>query len=445
MLISEKKLENARMEIALEVPESRVEVEYKSVFNKIKNNAKLDGFRRGKAPLELIERKYMDAASEEVAENLLKSIYLDTVTEKNYKPIAPPQFSFDKVTRGGSFKFSAVFETVPEVTLGSYKGVEAKERYCEITEDDVMKEIEALRERNATVTKKEDGAAAEKGDFVKIKVRRIDDVDPAQVEGVEFKEYSIIVGKDKDEGSFDDALTGMKADELKEVKIKYSRDYSVKELAGQAARYQLGVIEINKLILPALDDDFAKDLGEYGTLDELRKKLRENLENYVSQKAKSEAKGKIMKKIVESSSFDIPDSLIEKEMSALFNRVQERTGYHAQDINEFTSALGLNPEEFEKKLREEAQANVKSTIVLTEVGFKEELKVPEEKYREFVALLARRYQKPFEELEKTIAQNGSRESIESELLLDTALDYLYDNAKVSKEKKVPLQEFLKGE
>ncbi len=122
MLISEKKLENARMEIALEVPESRVEVEYKSVFNKIKNNAKLDGFRRGKAPLELIERKYMDAASEEVAENLLKSIYLDTVTEKNYKPIAPPQFSFDKVTRGGSFKFSAVFETVPEVTLGSYKG-----------------------------------------------------------------------------------------------------------------------------------------------------------------------------------------------------------------------------------------------------------------------------------------------------------------------------------
>jgi trigger factor len=445
LLISEKKLENARMEIALEVPENRVEVEYKSVFNKIKNNAKLDGFRRGKAPLEIIERRYTDAADQEVAENLLKSIYLDTVSEKNYKPIAPPQFSFDKVTRGVPFKFTAVFETIPTVEVAPYKGVEAKERACEITDDDVMKEIDALRERNATVSKKEDGAAAEKGDLVKIKVRRIDDVDPAVIENVEFKEYSIIIGKDKDEGSFDDALMGMKVDEQKEVKIKYSKDYSVKELAGQSARYQLGLMEINKLILPALDDDFAKDLGEYGTLDELRTKLRENLENYVSQKAKSESKGRIMKKIVEGSTFDIPDSLIEKEMSALFHRVQERTGYHAQDINEFTSALGLNAEEFEKKLREEAQANVRSTLILTEVGFKEELKVPEEKYREFVALLARRYQKPVEELEQTIAQNGSRESIESELLLDTALDFLYDNAKISKEKKIPLQEFLKGE
>ncbi|TAL30739.1 MAG: trigger factor [Spirochaetes bacterium] len=445
MIISEKKLENARMEITLEVPENRVELEYKSVLDKIKNNAKLDGFRRGKAPLEVIERKFMEAADQEVAENLLKSTYLDAVTEKSYRPIAPPEFTFDKVSRGQGFKFSAVFETIPTVEMVSYKGVGAKERSCEVTDADVMREIDSLRERNATVSKKEDGAVVEKGDFVKIKVKRIDDVDPAEADKVEFKEYSIIVGKDKDEGSFDDALKGMKTEELKEVKMKYSKDYSVKELAGQTARYILGVTEVNKLILPALDDDFAKDLGEYSTLDDLKKKMRENLETYVSQKAKSEAKGQLMKEIVTHSTFDIPNSLLEKEMFALFKKVQERTGYTAQNINEFAAALGLNAEDFEKQLREEAQANVKSTLVLSEIGFKEELKVPEEKFREFVELLARRYNKPVEELLQTIEQNGSRESIESELLLDTALDFIYINATISKQKKVSLQEFMKGE
>jgi trigger factor len=446
LIISEKKLENAQMEIRIEVPENRVETEYKSVYEKIRGNAKIDGYRKGKVPLELIERKFSAMADQEVAENLLRSVYMDAVTEKGYRPIAPPQFDFDSVKRGGTFAFTAVFETMPVIEVGDYRGVKASERACKITDDDVKREIETLRERNANVSKKEgDDARVAKGDMVKIKIKRIDNVEPEKIEGVEFKEYNLIVGKSKTDYGFDDDVLGMKSGEEKVAKIKYPKDYEVKDLAGQNARYVVRVEEINRMDLPALDDDFAKDLGEYGSLEEMKNGIRANLEKFVTEKAKSETKGKLLKEVVEKSTFDLPLSMIEKEMEALFRRVQERTGYFAPDINEFSATLGLNAEEFSGRLRAEAESNIKSTLVLSKVAEKEELKVPEDKYREVVESIAKRNNRNVEELEKIIDENNSRESIESDLVMESALEFIYENAKIEKGKPQKLDEFIKAE
>ncbi|RPI96389.1 MAG: trigger factor [Spirochaetales bacterium] len=446
MIISEKKLENAQMEIRVEVPENRVETEYKSVYEKIRGNAKIDGYRKGKVPLELIERKFSAMADQEVAENLLRSVYMDALTEKGYRPIAPPRFDFDSIKRGGMFAFTAVFETMPVIEVGDYRGVKASERACKITDDDVKREIETLRERNANVSKKEgDDARVAKGDMVKIKIKRIDNVEPEKIEGVEFKEYNLIVGKSKTDYGFDDDVLGMKSGEEKEAKIKYPKDYEVKDLAGQSARYVVRVEEINRMDLPALDDDFAKDLGEYGSLEEMKNGIRANLEKFVTEKAKSETKGKLLKEVVEKSTFDLPLSMIEKEMEALFRRVQERTGYFAPDINEFSATLGLNAEEFSGRLRAEAESNIKSTLVLSKVAEKEELKVPEEKYREVVESIAKRNNRNVEELEKIIDENNSRESIESDLVMESALELIYENAKIEKGKPQKLDEFIKAE
>lgn len=446
MIISEKKLENAQVEIRIEVPENRVETEYKSVYEKIRGNAKLDGYRKGKVPLELIERKFSDMADQEVAENLLRSVYMDAVTEKNYRPIAPPRFDFESIKRGAAFAFTAVFETMPETEVGDYKGIKTSERTCRITDDDVKREIETLRERNANVSKKDgEDARVEKGDMVKIKIKRIDNVEADRIDGVEFKEYNMIVGKSKAEYGFDDDVMGMKGGEEKEAKIKYPRDYEIKDLAGQTARYIVRVEEINRMDLPALDDDFARDLGEYTSLEEMKKGIRANLEKFVTEKARSEAKGKLLKEVVERSNFDLPLSMIEKEMEALFRRVQERTGYFAQDINEFSATLGLNAEEFSGRLRAEAESNIKSTLVLSKIAEKEELRVAEEKYREVVESIAKRNNRSVEELEKLIDENNSRESIESDLVMESALDFIYENAKIDRGKPQGLDEFIKAE
>ncbi len=446
MIISEKKLENAQMEIRVEVPENRVETEYKSVFEKIRVSAKIDGYRKGKVPLELVERKFADLADQEVAENLLRSVYMDAVTEKNYRPIAPPRFDFESIKRGGSFAFTAVFEMMPEMEIGEYKAIKTSERTCKITDDDVKREIETLRERNANVSKKEgDDALVENGDMVKIKIKRIDNVEPEKIDGVEFKEYNMIVGKSKAEYGFDGDVLGMKSEQEKEVKIKYPKDYEVKDLAGQNVRYIVRVEEINRMDLPALDDDFAKDLGEYASLEEMKNGIRANIEKFVTEKAKSEAKGRLLKEVVEKSSFDLPLSMIEKEMESLFRRVQERTGYFTQDINEFCSTIGLNAEEFSGRLRDEAASNIKSMLVLSKIAEKEELRVPEEKYREVVEGIAKKNNRSVEELEKIISENDSRESIESDLVMENALDFIYENAKIEKGKSKSLDEFIKAE
>ena len=446
MIISEKKLENARMEIRVEVPENRVETEYKSVFEKIRGRARIDGFWKGKAPLELIERRFGDMADQEVAENLLKSVYLDAVTEKNYRPIAPPRFDFERIKRGEGFVFTAAFETMPQIELGDYKGLKTTERLCKITDDDVMREIETLRERNANVSRKEgDDARVEKGDMVKIGIKRIDNVAPDKIEDLEFKEYNMIVGKSRTEYGFDDDVIGMKTGELKETKIKYPKNYEIEDLAGQTARYIIRVDEINRMDLPALDDDFAKDLGEYSSLAEMKNGIRANLEKFVTEKAKSEAKGRLLREAVEKSTFDLPLSMIEKEMEALFRRVQERIGYFNDDINEFAATLGLNVEEFSARLRSEAESNIKSTLLLSRIAEKEELKVLEEKYREVVESIAKRNNRSVEELERIISDNNSRESIESDLVMESALEFIYENAKIDRAKPQTLDEFIKGE
>ncbi len=320
-----------------------------------------------------------------------------------------------------------------------------EERSCTISDADVAKELETMRERSANVSKKEEDGRVENGDLVKVRIKRIDNVDPSEVEKLDFREYSIVVGKSKESYALDGDLLGMAAGGEKEVKVKYPKDYASEELAGQSVRYLVKLDEINRRDLPALDDDFAKDLGSYESLEQLKAEIRKNLEDFVRDRARGEAKNGLMKEVVSKSSFEIPPSMVEKEMEALLMRLQERVGFQAENINQFAAALGINAEELSQKLKDEALGNIKSMLVLSEVSEKEKLTVPEEKYRQVLDAVAKRNNKSVEEIEKIITENNTRENIESELLLERAMDFIYENASVKKKKPVPLEEFVKGE
>ncbi|HRX15080.1 MAG TPA: trigger factor family protein, partial [Spirochaetota bacterium] len=189
-ILSEKKHENAIVELEIEIPVEKVELEYKSVFEKIRKNAKVDGFRKGKAPVQMIETKFREYADEEVAENLAKSTVFDAVKEKELMPIMEPKIHYDRVLRNEPFKYKAFFELMPTVELGEYKGLKVDEAACEITELDVQNEIDISRERTATTEVLSDPeTAVENGHLVKFQLKRIDNVEPGQIDSVEFREY----------------------------------------------------------------------------------------------------------------------------------------------------------------------------------------------------------------------------------------------------------------
>jgi trigger factor len=442
--ISEKKLENATIELKIDVPVEKVESEYRTVFNRLKNVVTIDGFRKGKAPLNIVEKKFGEEAAREVAENLLKNVFLEAIKEKKFDPIALPRYEFDSIARDKPFTFKAVFEISPTVELGKYNGISAEEAVCEITDADVSGEIESVRERYAKVNKKEEGAIVQDGDLVRIKVKRIDDVSEDDLDKVESKEYSIVVGKSKDEAALDKHIGGMKAGEDRRIDIKYPKNYYVSGLAGQKATYHVELVDISEIVLPELNEEFAQNAG-YQSLEELTAKTRETLEKYVVDRARGDAKGQILKQIIEGSGFDIPETMITNEMNDLFRQTQESIGYFMDDMGKFAAAVGQEVETFKNQLRERAVRMIKTSLVLMEIAQKEELQVDEGRYKEVVENIARRNGKSVEEIEKIIEESDSQRKIRSELLLDSAMEFIYQNAKIKNLKPVSLDEFLKKE
>jgi len=447
--VKDTKLENSRIELEIEVPVERVEIEYKAVFDKITKTAKVDGFRKGKAPVELVERKYAEYADQEVIENLMKSALIDAINEKQLNPITEPTYDFESITRGEAFSFKAIIEVYPTVELGKYKEVAADEKVCQVTDKDIEGEVDSIRERFAEVEKREEEAKVENGNLAKIKVKRLD-VDEESEEAA-FRDYSIVVGKATDESALDKKIVGMKAGEEKNVEVKYPKDYYIKDLAGQKVKYQVKVEELSSMTLPEVNDDLAVQ-AQYESVDDMKAKIQEYLDNYIVNRTRGEAKAKLIQTIVEDSTFDLPESMIRAEMGAIFkktkDRISQQYGLPAEALAEYPMAefaemMDMSAEDFEAKIKIEAENSVKTTLVLSEVMRNEELTVSEEQFDAFVDKYAKSSGKAAEEIKEIIQQNNSRENIEQELLLENAMDFIYDNAKVKKLKPVALEALMR--
>ncbi|MBN1534653.1 MAG: trigger factor [Spirochaetes bacterium] len=430
------------MELQIDVPVDVVESEYTSVLEKLQKMVKIDGFRKGKAPMGLVETRYIQQADKEVAENLVQRSFMDAVSEKQYTPIAQPHYSFERIKRGEAFTFKAVFETPPTVVLGKYREIAADERTVAIKDSDVDDEITALREREAKITKRESGAV-KNGDYVKIKVKRLND--PSQDKGTPpaYKDYTIIVGKSKDASSLDKYIVGMTAGEERDIDVKYPKDYYIKDLAGERVTYSVRVEEISDFELPDLNDEFSQK-HQFTSVAEMKTKMKENIEKYVTEKNRSDAKASILQAIIENSTFDIPESMVQTEMVLLFRKMQERIGYQIDSIDKFAQIFGIDKDEFLQKLRDEATQSIKTSLVLHEIAKEESLQVAPERTEEVITAIAQRNNKTVEEINQMMEQSNGRPRIENELLMDQSMDFIYDQAKVKKLKSIPYEEFMRG-
>lgn len=441
MVLNEKKLENAIVELEIEVPLEDVQEEYNEVFRDIKKTAKIDGFRKGKAPLQMIEKKYKELADQNVATNLSKSMIVEAIREKELKPLSKPEYDYDHIARDEPFRFKVNFEVYPTVELGKYKQVAVTEKSCKITDADVGREIDTISERYSTVEEKDDGAV-ENGDLVSFKMKRIDNVDESERENIKYKDYTIIAGKTQDEHALDKYLFNMKKDEEKEIEIKYPKDYQVKDISGQKAKYHVLINSIKRIIRPEKNDEFAQKAG-FDSFNEMTKKSSELLEKYVNEKIEDDVRSDILKVIIENSQFDIPSSLVYNEMRRILQKTQERLGYQVENIDQFARISGMDPSEYKKNLKDNAENSIKTSLCLNEISKIEEIKVADEDYKKFLEKMALRNNKSVEELEKIIDENNSRDNMESDIVIEKTLKFLCENAKIKKLKPVSLEELFK--
>jgi trigger factor len=411
-----------RRELELEIPAEEVTKKIESVAKEFARIANVPGFRRGKAPVSLIRKKFAEDIKGEVLQSLVPERVEKAVAEQKLTPVSQPQVDKLDFNEGQPLKFRAVFEVLPEFELGNYKGLELEMPTMDITDEDVAKTLEEMRERAATFAPVE-GRAIQDGDFAQVKLLGTPDGggDPLQAESV-----LCHIGAEETMEPFNLNLKGASAGDHKNFDVDYPADYPDPKLAGKKYHYAVEVLGIKTKKLPELNDDFAKDVSDAATLDELKKKVREGLEHQRDHKHKELLHEKVLAEVIKLHDFPVPESLVEHQMDARLERVVRSLASQGVDPR----AVNVDWVTLRKRQEERAKEDVKAELIVDRIASTESIDVTEEEITYELEHMAGHSGESAEALRARLTKQGTLDRMKAKLRSDKTLDWLAQNAKI---------------
>lgn len=397
----------------------------KKVFNKNAKYFNIPGFRKGKAPMAMVEKFYgTEIFYEDAFNEVVPSAYDEAIKAEKLEVVSKPDIDVTQIGKGKDLIFTAVVQTKPEVKLGKYKGIEVEKTVYKVTDEAVDNEINRMAERNARMVSVTD-RAAKKGDITVIDFEG--SVDGVKFEGGTAENHELELGSGSFIPGFEDQVVGMKIDEVKDVKVTFPEDYFSKELAGKDAIFKVTVHEIKKKELPKLDDEFAKDVSEFDTIKELKDDTKKKLQTELDNKGKAELEEAAMKVVTDASEVEIPSGMIDMEIEAMADDMNRRLQYQGVTFDQYLQMIGKTMEDFKNDNQEAGKASAKMKLVLEAVVKDAKIKVEEKEITAKLEELAKMYAKDIEELKTNEELNARiKESLESE----KAINYIVDNAKI---------------
>jgi trigger factor len=424
-----EEVSEVKRRLSVRIPAEVATEEFERVARDFKRQANLPGFRRGKVPLQLIKRRFAGDIRGEVIQKLVPRSYEQAVREKDLHPLGQPSVENLEAKEGEPIAFEASFEVKPEISLPSYKSLEVRVEDQPVTESDVDGELEKLRENNAQLVSVDD-RCAENGDFVSINLEgvylRADGEEPAH-DSISEENVVVHLGDEQTHEAFNAALLGMSVGDEKSFEAEYPEDYTEKKLAGHRVRFTVQVAEIKHKQLPELNDEFAKDLREYETLDELRESLQEALTEARQRNRENEIRKALMSKLNEAVDFEVPEILLE-------DRIDDRL----KDLAAKVISQGIDPSRSNidwKKIREDMRPDVleevRSRLILEEVAQTEGLEVTQEEIDGEIDQLAGSMNHPREKVSQYFHQENRLDDLRADLRRRKALHIIRENAKVN--------------
>jgi trigger factor len=412
-----------RRELELEIPAEEVSKAIERVARDFAKVARIPGFRPGKAPLTLIRRRFADDIKGEVLQSLVPERVEKAVTEQKLTPVSQPQVEKLDFNEGQPLKFSAVFEVLPEFELGNYKDLPLEMPTMEVSDEDVAKTREEMRERAATFAPVE-GRAVEDNDFVQLKLTGTPDDggEPLQADSV-----LCHIGAEETMAPFNENLRGVNIGDHKEFDVPYPADYPDPKLAGKTFHYAVDVLGIKTKKLPDLNDDFAKDVSDTTTLDELNKKIRENLEHQRDHKQKELLREKVLNEIVKLHDFAVPQSLVEHQMDVRLERVVRSLAQQGVDPR----AVNVDWVSLRKRNEERAKDDVKAELIVDRIASAENIDTTPEELEHELEHIAGHSNESVEAIRARLTKQGALDRIKAKLRSDKTLDWLAQNARVT--------------
>ena len=413
------------VKLTFTVEAEKFEEAMKKVYTKTAKYFNIPGFRKGKAPMQLVERQYgSEIFYEDAFNELAPEVYDEGIKDKNLDIVSKPDIDIVQMEKGKELIFTATVQTKPEVKLGKYKGIELKKVEYTVTDHDIEHELGHMQERNSRLVSVED-RAVESGDTTVIDFEGF--VDGVAFEGGKAEGHELVVGSNTFIPGFEDQIIGMNLDEEKDINVKFPEEYFSKELAGKDAVFKVKLHEIKKKELPALDDEFAKDVSEFDTLDELKASIKEKIESENKNKEKYETEEEAIKTVCENTEIDIPSGMIEVEIDNMVKDIETRLSYQGLNLDQYLQMMGKTLEEVRKEFEEQAGRSVKSRLVLEAVVEAEKLEADEEEVSEKLKEMAKQYNKD----EKELLENEQLKSYIAEgMKTEKAIDFIVKNAKI---------------
>lgn len=411
-----------RRELELEIPAEEVSKAMERVAKEFARIAAVPGFRKGKAPISLIRRKYADDIKGEVLQSLVPERVEKAVTEQKLTPVSQPQVDKLDFNEGQPLKFRAVFEVLPEFELGNYKNLELEMPTMDVKEEDVTKTLDDMRERAATFAPVE-GRAIEKGDFAQVKLNGTPEGegDPLQADSV-----LCHIGAEETMEPFTENLTGANIGDHKKFDVDYPADYPDPKLAGKKYHYDVEVLGIKNKKLADLNDDFAKDVSDVTTLDELKTKVREGLEHQRDHRHKDLLREKVLGELVKLHDFPVPEALVEHQMDVRLERVVRSLAQQGVDPR----AVNLDWVSLRRRQEEKAKDDVKAELVIDRIATAENIDVTEEEVQHELEHMASHSNESAEAIRAQLTKQGTLDRMKAKLRSDKTLDWLAQNAKV---------------
>ena len=428
MSLKQEKTEN-KNEIKLTFTVEPEKFEH-AIMDVFKQNAKyfnIPGFRKGKAPFKIVERYYGDNIFYEDAFNeLAPVVYDEEVSENKIEVASRPQIDVVQMEKGKDLIFTAIVATKPEVKLGKYKEIPLKKIEYKVTDEDIDHEINHMAEHNSRIVTVE-GREVKDKDIVTIDFEGF--VDGKAFEGGKSENYELTIGSKTFIPGFEDQIIGMKNGEEKDIKVTFPKEYFSKDLAGKEATFHVILHAIKEKQMPTIDDEFAKDVSEFDTLEELKNNIKEKMQEENDERAKHETEDAAIEEVCKNTNIEIPEGMIELEIDNIMQNLDQRLSYQGLNLEQYLKMMGKTEAEFRKDYKEQAEKNVKTRLVLEQIVKDEKIKEDEKYIKEKLEEMAKQYNKKVEDLEKNEElKNYLAESSKTE----QAVKLIVDNAKISK-------------
>jgi trigger factor len=425
MSLQVEKLEKNMVKFTIEATAEEFEAALEQAYVKNRGKINVQGFRKGKAPRAIIEKMYGASIFYEDAANIvIPDAYEKAADESSLEIVSRPEIDVVQMEKGKSFIFTAEVAVRPEVTLGEYKGIEVEKVSVEVTEEEIVAELDRVREQNSRIINVEDRAVADK-DMTVIDFEGF--VDGVPFEGGKSEDYSLTIGSHSFIDTFEEQLIGKNIGEEVEVNVTFPEQYHAPELAGKPALFKVKVKEIKAKELPELDDEFAQDVSEFDTLEEYKEDTKKNLVERKEKEVKRNKEDAIVDKIIEKTEMEIPEAMIETQVRHMVDEFAQRVQSQGLTMEQYMQFTGMNIEQLYDQMRPQALKRIQIRLVLEAIVKAENITVSDEEVEKELTQMAESYKMELDKLKELLGEK-EKEQIVMDMAVQKAVDILGETA-----------------